>query len=192
MSRPRSSSAARSALSGRSRVSDSRRGFHEHLIRADRGVKGHLWTAPLRHSCASALTTGGLAATTLARITGHSDPGFTYRVYARDARDDAAVVADVLGRAERGVRRVSQHLVSIGGRLVAFRGRSKELANVNPCGSDAHWRFRAPRGLSLPCRRSWVRVPSSALPRFGWKRRDRASLGPASRSGSRVDWHGRA
>jgi integrase len=53
----------------------------------------------LRHSCASALATGGLAATTLARITGHSDPGFTYRVYARDARDDEAVVADVLGRA---------------------------------------------------------------------------------------------
>jgi integrase len=43
--------------------------------------------------------TDGLAATTLARVTGHSDPGFTYRVYARDARDDAALVADVLDRA---------------------------------------------------------------------------------------------
>jgi hypothetical protein len=32
-------------------------------------------------------------------VTGHSDPGFTYRVYARDARDDAALVADVLDHA---------------------------------------------------------------------------------------------
>jgi integrase len=63
----------------------------------------------LRHSWASALATGGLAATTLARVTGHSDPGFTYCVYAREARDDAALVADVLDRAanvatERGAR----------------------------------------------------------------------------------------
>jgi hypothetical protein len=28
-----------------------------------------------------------------------ADPGFTYRVYGRDARDDAALVADVLDRA---------------------------------------------------------------------------------------------
>jgi integrase len=62
-------------------------------------TEGRLSMHSLRHSCASALATGGLAATTLARITGHSDPGFTYRVYARDARDDAAVATDVLGRA---------------------------------------------------------------------------------------------
>jgi integrase len=64
-------------------------------------TKGRLSMHSLRHSWASALATGGLAATTLARVTGHSDPGFTYRVYARDARDDAAVVADVLDRAAR-------------------------------------------------------------------------------------------
>jgi integrase len=62
-------------------------------------TEGRLSMHSLRHSWASALATGGLAATTLARVTGHSDPGFTYRVYARDARDDAAVVADVLDRA---------------------------------------------------------------------------------------------
>jgi integrase len=60
---------------------------------------GRLSLHSLRHSCASALATAGLPATTLARVTGHSDPGFTYRVYARDARDDAALVADVLDHA---------------------------------------------------------------------------------------------
>ena len=45
-----------------------------------------------------------LVATTLASIIGHSDPGFTLRVYARDGRDEAAVVADVLQRAARLTR----------------------------------------------------------------------------------------
>ncbi|MGI8885799.1 MAG: hypothetical protein ACR2G9_02635 [Gaiellaceae bacterium] len=38
-------------------------------------------------------------ATTLARLTGHADAGFTLRVYARDGRDDNVVVDDVLMRA---------------------------------------------------------------------------------------------
>lgn len=54
----------------------------------------------LRHSWASLLATDlELPATTLARLTGHTDAGFTLRVYARDARDDAALTADVLKRA---------------------------------------------------------------------------------------------
>jgi integrase len=54
----------------------------------------------LRHSFASLLATDlELPATTLARLTGHSDAGFTLRVYARDGRDEAAVVEDVLARA---------------------------------------------------------------------------------------------
>ncbi len=40
-----------------------------------------------------------LPATTLARLTGHTDAGFTLKVYARDGRDEAAVVEDVLARA---------------------------------------------------------------------------------------------
>jgi len=57
----------------------------------------------LRHSYASTLATDlDLQATTLARLTGHTDAGFTLRVYARDARDDAAVVEDVLARAAEG------------------------------------------------------------------------------------------
>jgi hypothetical protein len=40
-----------------------------------------------------------LPATTLARLTGHADAGFTLRVYARDGRDEAALVEDVLARA---------------------------------------------------------------------------------------------
>jgi integrase len=54
----------------------------------------------LRHSFASLLATDlELPATTLARLTGHADAGFTLRVYARDGRDETAVVADVLDRA---------------------------------------------------------------------------------------------
>jgi integrase len=55
----------------------------------------------LRHSFASMLATDlELPATTLARLTGHADAGFTLRVYARDGRDDTAVVKDVLARVE--------------------------------------------------------------------------------------------
>jgi integrase len=55
----------------------------------------------LRHSFASLLATDlELPATTLAQLIGHTDAGFTLRVYARDARDTATVVADVLVRAE--------------------------------------------------------------------------------------------
>lgn len=54
----------------------------------------------LRHSFASMLATDlELPATTLARLTGHADAGFTLKVYARDSRNTAAVVNDVLGRA---------------------------------------------------------------------------------------------
>jgi integrase len=54
----------------------------------------------LRHSFASMLATDlELPATTLARLTGHADAGFTLRVYARDGRDEAALVEDVLARA---------------------------------------------------------------------------------------------
>lgn len=60
---------------------------------------GRLSLHALRHSCLSALATGGLAPTTLAEVAGHADPGFTLRCYARDGRDEAAVVADVLARA---------------------------------------------------------------------------------------------
>jgi integrase len=60
---------------------------------------GRLSMHALRHSCLSALATGGLAATTLAEIAGHTDPGFTLRVYARDGRDPGELVADVLEKA---------------------------------------------------------------------------------------------
>lgn len=54
----------------------------------------------LRHSYASLLATDlSLPATTLAQLIGHADAGFTLRTYARDTRDTATVVADVLARA---------------------------------------------------------------------------------------------
>jgi integrase len=63
---------------------------------APRSVSWH----SLRHSFASMLATDlELLATTLARIVGHADAGFSLRVYAKDARDESAVVTDVLNRA---------------------------------------------------------------------------------------------
>jgi integrase len=60
---------------------------------------GRLSMHSLRHSWASALATGGLPATTLARIAGHANAGFTLRVYASDPRDEAAVAESVLSLA---------------------------------------------------------------------------------------------
>ena len=61
---------------------------------------GRLSMHSLRHSFASMLATDlELPATTLARLTGHADAGFTLRVSARDGRDEATVVDDVLRRA---------------------------------------------------------------------------------------------
>jgi hypothetical protein len=40
-----------------------------------------------------------LPATTLALLVRHADAGFTLRTYARDGRDTATLVEDVLGRA---------------------------------------------------------------------------------------------
>jgi integrase len=60
---------------------------------------GRLSMHSLRHSWASALATGGLPVTTLARIAGHANAGFTLRVYASDPRDEAAVAESVLSLA---------------------------------------------------------------------------------------------
>jgi integrase len=65
------------------------------------GLEERLSMHTLRHSFASMLATDlELPATTLAELIGHADAGFTLKVYARDARDKATVVADVLTRAE--------------------------------------------------------------------------------------------
>ena len=64
------------------------------------GTEDRLSWHSLRHSFASLLATDlELPATTLARLTGHADAGFTLRVYARDGRDEATMVEDVLARA---------------------------------------------------------------------------------------------
>lgn len=79
----------------------SRRAFAEAkktagLAQTDERLSMHA----LRHSFASLLATNlELAPTTLAKIIGHADAGFTLRVYARDARDTATVVDEVLKRA---------------------------------------------------------------------------------------------
>jgi integrase len=64
------------------------------------GTEERLSWHSLRHSYASLLATDlAGAAPTLARIVGHADAGFTLKVYAKDARDESAVVTDVLARA---------------------------------------------------------------------------------------------
>ena len=64
------------------------------------GEEDRLSWHSLRHSFASMLATDlELPATTLARLTGHADAGFTLKVYARDERKAETVVGDVLKRA---------------------------------------------------------------------------------------------
>ena len=63
-------------------------------------TEGRLSWHSLRHAFASALATDlDVPSTTLARVVGHADAGFTLKLYAKDARDDAALAADVLKRA---------------------------------------------------------------------------------------------
>jgi integrase len=77
-----------------------RRAFDDAKVAAKLAeTEGRVSMHTLRHAYCSALATAGLSPTTLARITGHADPGFTLRAYARDGRDEAAVVADVLAHA---------------------------------------------------------------------------------------------
>jgi hypothetical protein len=57
---------------------------------------------------------------------------------------------------------VSQLSVSLGRRLVASLCREACSAHRSGCGIDGVCRFEPPGAASLPCRRSWVRVPSSA------------------------------
>lgn len=63
------------------------------------GTDARLSWHSLRHSFGSYLATElELPATTVARIMGHADAGFTLRAYARDARTDVNLTADVLAR----------------------------------------------------------------------------------------------
>jgi integrase len=65
------------------------------------GGDARLSSNSLRHSAGSLYATEmHLPLTTLARVMGHTDPGFTLRVYARESRDDSAVVKDVIARAK--------------------------------------------------------------------------------------------
>ena len=71
-------------------------------VKLDTGDERLSWHS-LRHSFASMLATDlELPATTLARLTGHADAGFTLRVCARDHRTDEAIVQHVLARAAEG------------------------------------------------------------------------------------------
>jgi integrase len=55
----------------------------------------------LRHSAGSFMVTQlAMPITKVARALGHTDPSFTLKVYARDASDEEAFVADMLQRAE--------------------------------------------------------------------------------------------
>jgi integrase len=63
------------------------------------GTEARLSWHSLRHSFGSYLATElELPATTVARIMGHADAGFTLRAYARDVRSDADLTATVLAR----------------------------------------------------------------------------------------------
>lgn len=66
------------------------------------GLEARLSWHALRHSYASVLAASlDVSPATLAALVGHADAGFTLRVYARDPRPTAEIVADVLARAKR-------------------------------------------------------------------------------------------
>ena len=68
-------------------------------------VDGRLSWHSLRHAFASLCATDlDLPATTLARLIGRTNAGYTLKVYARDGRSDASVVKDILGRAKKRAR----------------------------------------------------------------------------------------
>jgi len=66
------------------------------------GTEARLSWHSLRHSFGSYLTTElELPPTSVARLMGHGDAGFTLRAYARDARSVADLTADVLATASQ-------------------------------------------------------------------------------------------
>ena len=77
------------------------------------GTEARLSWHSLRHSFGSYLATElELPATTVARIMGHADAGFTLRAYARDARSDVDLTADVLARVSQVSSRFERRLLS--------------------------------------------------------------------------------
>jgi integrase len=73
--------------------------------RIDPNGKRLSWHA-LRHSAGSVwISEYGIAITTVSEMMGHANPSITLKLYGHESRDSAAVVADVLSRAEAaGVR----------------------------------------------------------------------------------------
>jgi integrase len=134
-------------------------------------TEGRLSMHSLRHSWVSAMATGGLAATTLARLAGHSDAGFTLRVYASDPRDDAAVAESVLTLAADAGFGVSQEISQV---LLSPAGASRqrvERRRAQRCGFDRFCRLGSARASSLTSRRSRVRATHRPLSRFPCKPR---------------------
>jgi len=117
----------------------------------------------LRHSYASTLATDlDLQATTLARLTGHTDAGlpcaFTRETHETTRRSSRTCL---LARPKVGSvvsQPFSQPCASAA--VVSGHYRRGEHRTVEPSGAFCH--PLSPRAVSLPCRRSWVRAPSSA------------------------------
>jgi dipeptidyl aminopeptidase/acylaminoacyl peptidase len=113
------------------------------------GLDERLSWHSLRHSFASLLATDlELPATTLARLTGHADAGFTLKVYARDGRDDAAVVEDVLTRAAgAGIGSNGHSYVNSLWVVAAAGGQPRRLTGCPTCTDvEATW---SPNGQLL-------------------------------------------
>jgi hypothetical protein len=106
----------------------------------------------------AAMATGGMPATTLARLAGHADAGFTLRVYASDPRDDAAVAASVLSSPRRPASVASQVLsqVSLSSAGAPRQGSGRRRAQR--CGFDGSCRSLSARASSLTSRGSQVRA----------------------------------
>jgi hypothetical protein len=129
------------------------------------------------------------------RLTGHADAGFTLRVYARTAGTTLRS-SRTCSLAPWRRRWEADHPGQVSGQVHASAGVASWRFPEQPLRIAepfvAGWQSESLRAGPLPCRRSWVRIPSSALRNLTCADRcELTQLGHANaRFEQRSSWHG--